>query len=648
MLLSAFFVLTHLALALALSPRLGKDPRRQYMVARLPGMYQNLPKEDIPIMYSGQLELFPENSTHYYFWKFSDAKPIPEAEKRTIFWLNGGPGCSSMDGALMEAGPLRINKDNEVVYNNGSWHKAGDIVFVDQPAGTGFSYSDGYEQELPDVTVHFLKFLEKYFEVFPEDRQNKIFLAGESYAGQYIPYIADGIVRRNKNLKKDESAYDLSGLLIGNGWISPNEQALSYIPFALQAKIVSPSMPGWSQVLALQEKCQNAINLIQNVDDNMNNYEVVSHTCDNVLTTILRVAKESDENKQCINMYDYTLMDSYPSCGTNWPPDLDNVKPFLNIPAVQHLLNLIHESKWRECSGPVGSHFVARHSRPAVHLLPSLLQEVPILLFNGNRDIICNYIGTENFIKDLEWNGQPGWDDESKLDWEFDGELAGYVRNSRNLTFVNVFNSSHMVPFDLPLTSRSLIDLITNNFDIKDNKIITYKLGTRSSQKEDKEKPAEPLKTTSETSQATPSLSSTTTASSSGSASAAQVQEKGSTSHKVERAIQLVVLLVLLWGIYALYSTYRSRPSSIIKSGPTGKKKNVQWADQLRRFQAQDDVRVQSNGIFAKAINKLKGSLDGAYTPVEGRYEDIEMTSASHLDNFVVVSDDEEEPENHK
>lgn len=640
----AILVLLQVALALTASPRAANSERSKYLVTNLPGMYLNLPKEEIPIMFSGQLELFPENNTHYYFWKFANSHPIPEAERRTIFWLNGGPGCSSMDGALMEAGPFRVNDDKQIVYNNGSWHKAGDIVFVDQPAGTGFSYADVYEHELPEVTVHFLKFLEKYFEAFPEDRQNQIFLAGESYAGQYIPYIADGILRRNKNLKAGQSSYDLRGLLIGNGWIAPNEQSLSYVEYALQAGFVSPSMPGWSQLLALQERCQNVVNSINTQDDSVSDYQVVSDVCDEVLNTLLRVARDRDapSDQQCVNMYDYTLRDEFPSCGMNWPPDLVNVKPFLNKPEVQSQLNLVHKKPWLECSGRVGRNFVARRSKPAVHLLPSLLEEVPILLFNGNRDIICNYIGTEAFIKELEWNGQKGWDDDTVYDWLFDDNLAGYVRNSRNLTFVNVFNSSHMVPFDLPYTSRSLMDLVTGNFDIKDDKIITHKLGTRGQTKESHTKPASTSSMGSKSS-ATAFASGFSSASAQASPTANEADDKSNTSHKIERAIQLLVIIVLLWGIYALYSSYKSRPSLIIKSGPTGKKKNVQWADQLRRFQEDDQVRVQPHGIFAKALNKFKGNLDGAYAPVQGQYEDIEMSSASQVDDFVVVSDDEEE-----
>ena len=74
--------------------------------------------------------------------------------------------------------------------------------------------------------------MEKYYELFPEEIGYEIYFAGESYAGQYIPYIADAILQRNKKLVDGEHKYDLRGVLIGNGWVSPNEQSLSYLPFS--------------------------------------------------------------------------------------------------------------------------------------------------------------------------------------------------------------------------------------------------------------------------------------------------------------------------------------------------------------------------------------------------------------------------------
>lgn len=652
----------------ALVTKRGTSAKDEYLVTSLPGLFHNIPQEEIPLMFSGQLELYPENKTHYYFWKYVDNHKVEKAKGKTIFWLNGGPGCSSMDGALMEAGPFRVNKQGEVTYNNGSWHKAGDIVFVDQPAGTGFSYSDDYDETLAAVVHHFIRFLEKYYELFPEDSENEIILAGESYAGQYIPYIAEGILNRNKDSQDESSKFNLKGLLIGNGWIAPNEQSLSYLPYSVQAGILKKENPNWTSVMHQHEKCQNIVNQINGgtLEEGVNANDVVSRECEQVLNLILKVTLDNDaaKNQQCVNMYDFTLKDSYPSCGMNWPPDLEYVNPFLNDKSVLNQLNVKLHQLWSECSGPVGRHLRNKNTEPAVSLLPGILEKIPIILFNGNRDIICNYIGTENFIKNLEWNGAKGFPEEAKAqDWKYEDEIVGYIRSARNLTFVNVFDASHMVPFDKPHVSRSIIDLLLGEYDEKvdekddDKKIIeTYPLGYKKEEEQDEQengsKPSVGVTKPDEGEDDTDSESDDDSDDDSKNETdelslTNKNPEISNTTSRVTRLIQLLVICIIIWGVYILYLSYRARPSSIIKSGPSSKKKNVQWADQLRMFQDEDAVNRQDNSNFlSKAYNKITGHSDAKvrYTPTPS--EDIEMGSATTGPDpveFVINSDDEEE-----
>lgn len=610
------------------------NTKEKFLVLGLPGLTENLDAKDVPLMFAGQLELYKENNTHFFFWRFSDQNKRLEAQNRTIFWLNGGPGCSSMDGALMEAGPLRINDDHKVEYNNGSWHKKADVVFVDQPAGTGFSYTDKYDSELVDIRRDFLRFLEKYFEVFPEDRNNEITLAGESYAGQYIPYIALGILKYNK--EHSENPYRLKGLLIGNGWINPNVQSLSYLPFAVQAGIISTSHPKWQEVLDQHVKCQDLVAGAKE-DETFGANRVVDTQCENVLNVLLLVTRDhqAQQSQQCYNMYDYTLKDSFPSCGMNWPPDLKDVNPFLRQELVMASLNIEHLIKWHECDLAVSSHLRARHSKPSIVLFPELLREIPIVLFHGNRDIICNYIGGEKLIEGLKWGGKRGFTDKAvEYDWLYDGHVLGTVRSERNLTFVNVHDASHMVPFDKPEASRALIDILYERTDIdeeagKKPKLLTHPLNYK-----------EPTLTGPETGASlgalsVPSLgmeldSSNTTSTAQDSASS---ESQESHTSRTVRLIQLAVIVVLVWGVCALYNTYKLKPTSIIKTKPSGRKKNVQWADQLEE---DDQEESPSGGFILKALHKLKGKDGYATVP-----NDIELEDVAQDDDFIIASDDE-------
>jgi carboxypeptidase D len=109
-----------------------------------------------------------QTNAHLFFWHYQN-RHIANRQ-RTVIWLNGGPGCSSMDGAMMEVGPYRMKDDHTLTYNNGSWDEFANLLFVDQPVGTGFSYvnTNSYLHDLDQVASHMITFLDKWFALFPE------------------------------------------------------------------------------------------------------------------------------------------------------------------------------------------------------------------------------------------------------------------------------------------------------------------------------------------------------------------------------------------------------------------------------------------------------------------------------------------------
>ncbi|KZF25704.1 pheromone-processing carboxypeptidase kex1 [Xylona heveae TC161] len=420
-----------------------------YFVHDLPGA----PDGPLLKMHAGHIEITPEHHGNLFFW-FYQNRHIAN-KQRTVIWLNGGPGCSSMDGALMEIGPYRLTKDGNLTYNEGSWDEFANVLFVDQPVGTGFSYvdTDSYIHDLDEMADQFITFLEKWFSLFPDYEHDDLYIAGESYAGQYIPYIAQEILNRGKG-------WMLKGLLIGNGWISPVDQYLSYLPFAYNRGLVQGDSDDAKRLESQQSVCTQALNN----PDGANHVDVGQ--CEDILQELLRVTNtHSDGGKGCINMYDIRLSDTYPSCGMNWPPDLSNVTPYLRRPEVVRALHINPDKKagWTECSGAVSSKFRAKNSKPSIQLLPSLLEHVPIVLFSGDQDLICNHLGTEELIHNMEWNGGKGFELSPgtwapRRHWTFEGEPAGIYQEARNLTYVLFYNSSHMVPFDYARRSRDMLD----------------------------------------------------------------------------------------------------------------------------------------------------------------------------------------------
>ncbi|KAF2004822.1 pheromone-processing carboxypeptidase KEX1 [Amniculicola lignicola CBS 123094] len=423
-----------------------------YFVHDLPGAPQPLLK-----MHAGHIEVDAEHNGNLFFWHYQNRHIANK--QRTVIWLNGGPGCSSMDGALMEVGPYRVKNGGKLEYNNGSWDEFANLLFVDQPVGTGFSYvnTDSYLHELDEMTDHFMIFLEKWFALFPEYEHDDIYIAGESYAGQHIPYIARGILKRNKESGKRK--WNLQGLLIGNGWISPVDQYLSYLPFAYQNGLLTAGSESAKRVEKQQATCVKLLDA--GAKDRVDTAE-----CEAVMVAILEETKnrKADPNQQCLNMYDIRLRDDS-SCGMNWPPDLAQVTPYLHRQDVISALHINPDKKtgWTECNGAVSASFRARNSEPTIKFLPEIMAEVPVILFSGDKDLICNHVGTESLIDSMTWNGGKGFELSPgvwapRQDWAFEGEPAGTYQQARNLTYIVFYNSSHMVPFDYPKRSRDMLD----------------------------------------------------------------------------------------------------------------------------------------------------------------------------------------------
>ncbi|EFX03291.1 pheromone processing carboxypeptidase kex1 [Grosmannia clavigera kw1407] len=428
-----------------------------YFVHSLPGQ----PEGPLLKMHAGHIEITPEHNGNLFFWHFQN-KHIANRQ-RTVIWLNGGPGCSSEDGALMEIGPYRLKDDHTLEYNDGAWNEFANVMFVDNPVGTGFSYvnTDSYVHELDEMADQFIVFLEKWFALFPEYEHDDLYLAGESFAGQYIPYIAKHIVERNKNASETH-AWALKGLLIGNGWISPAEQYESYIDFAYDKKLVTKGSSDSDRLENQRRVCDKMLAAAGGPE----NQPVDIGECESILQELLRVTRRnSGDDKDCINMYDVRLRDTYPSCGMNWPPDLPNLTGYLrnnDVIAALHI-NPNKNTGWQECNGNVGSQFRDRVSKPSIAILPGLLAEMPIVLFSGAEDLICNHLGTEAMIGNMAWNGGKGFELSPgnwapRREWTFEGKDAGFWQEARNLTYVLFYNSSHMVPFDYPRRTRDMLD----------------------------------------------------------------------------------------------------------------------------------------------------------------------------------------------
>jgi carboxypeptidase C (cathepsin A) len=221
-----------------------------------------------------------------FYWMFesqSDPKNDP-----LVLWLTGGPGCSGMLALFFENGPYTVNPDLSLKDNPYSWNSKANVIWVDNPVGSGYSYvnnPNGYVSNEDEVASELWIFLQQFFKLYPQYKNLPFFITGESYGGHYVPAISNYI--QNQNKRNIGIHINLQGLAIGNGWVDPKIQAGSYGPYAYANNLISES-----DLENAQQDYETCLKDIEN-----GNYDEAFYDCNAVFEDVLEAAGN-------INFYD--------------------------------------------------------------------------------------------------------------------------------------------------------------------------------------------------------------------------------------------------------------------------------------------------------------------------------------------------------
>ncbi|GBF96984.1 serine carboxypeptidase-like [Raphidocelis subcapitata] len=212
-------------------------------ITHVPGFQGPLPSKH----YGGYITVDEAAGRHlYYYVALSESDPAGDP---VLLWLNGGPGCSSFDGFLYEHGPFNFQFTDEsysrlrLTANPFAWNKAATVVFLDSPAGVGLSYSEtpgDYVTNDTQTAADTEVFLRRFFERYPELREQDFYITGESYAGIYVPNAVRAVVEGNR--KGREPAINIQGYLVGNGCTDAEFDGNALPPFAAGKSLISQRM----------------------------------------------------------------------------------------------------------------------------------------------------------------------------------------------------------------------------------------------------------------------------------------------------------------------------------------------------------------------------------------------------------------------
>jgi len=386
--------------------------------------------------------------------KVQDAKDIP-----IILWLTGGPGCSSTLALLFENGPCKVTEDGmSTTINPYSWTEAAHVLWLDQPAGVGFSYGkeNDYNEEMISEDAYY--FLQEFYKEHPEYSENPLTIVGESYGGHYAPAVAHKVWTKNKVADDSMLKINLAGLAVGNGLTDPHEQYKWYPEMAVHnshgIKVLSDDV--YNQMTAAVPKCQALIDECNAGDSFINKFacQTAFIVCNTAETTPYQMTglNPYDIRKKC---------EKIPLCY-----DFSYIEKFLNLDSTREALHVAEESnKWTSCNMGINLKFHSDWMHDFSPFVADLLNDgIPALIYAGDVDYICNYLGNRAWTLNLDWKHKEEFNTVEDHEWG-EGEngvgsgTAGLVRTSNGFTFMQVYDAGHMVPTDQP---KVALDMISN------------------------------------------------------------------------------------------------------------------------------------------------------------------------------------------
>ncbi|KAI0024949.1 Alpha/Beta hydrolase protein [Xylariomycetidae sp. FL0641] len=386
--------------------------------------------------YSGYLD-DEANDKHLFYW-FFESRNDPKNDP-VVLWLNGGPGCSSMMGLFMELGPSSVKSDGSLKFNDYSWNQNASVIFLDQPVNVGYSYSNNgvYNTVAAGKDIYALMTL--FFHQFPEYAEQPFYIAGESYAGHYIPVFASEILsHKNRNI-------NLQGVAIGNGLTD------SYTQYG-QYRAMACGEGGYDSVLDDSE-CQSMDNALPRCQSLVSScYESESAWSCVPATIYCNNAMIGPYQRTGMNVYDIRekCKDQENLCYTEtaW------IAEYLNQEKVISALGSEVHS-YESCNTDINRNFMFQGdwAKPFHRVVPGVLKEIPVLIYAGDADYICNWLGNREWTNQLEWSGKKGFNAAKTKSLKLDGEEYGDVKSSGNLTFMRISGAGHMVPFNQPEAS---------------------------------------------------------------------------------------------------------------------------------------------------------------------------------------------------
>ncbi|KAF2070491.1 hypothetical protein CYY_008189 [Polysphondylium violaceum] len=385
-----------------------------------------------PFSFSGFITVNETDNSNLFYWFFEAQNGNKDAP--VVLFLQGGPGASSLFGLFSENGPYAMLPNLTMVPRNPSWNTNYSMIYIDNPVGTGFSFTEGALNSNEDeIASNLFSCLQQFFKLYPEYADNEFYVAGESYGSRYISALAYYTIQQNY------AGVNLKGIAIGDGFADLRSMVTQYANLCFYTGLCDMVQTGIFEMY--QAKIIAAIDQEQWLIAN------------DLFTDLVNGPPDLFTNYTGSSNYYDIRTSSEPSYGGDF-------ETFVNSTQIRQLLH-------------VGNHYFQDNDdvynalredipKSSTPLYPPILSSgMKVMLYNGNMDFIVHPTLTEYFITTIPWSGIPFLYESPRIIWRLPSDpssVAGYVKQYQNFIQVTVRDAGHMVPFNQP---ERALDMIT-------------------------------------------------------------------------------------------------------------------------------------------------------------------------------------------
>lgn len=414
----------------------------------------------------GYVQVRPK--AHMFWWHYKSPYRVEDSSKPwpIILWLQGGPGASGVGiGNFEEVGPL----DTSLKPRNSTWLLKGDLLFVDNPVGTGYSFVEDEKlfvktdvEAATDLTTLLIKLFNKDENL----QKSPLYIVAESYGGKFAVTLGLSALKaiEDKKLK-----LTLGGVALGDSWISPEDFVLSWGPLLKDVSRLDDNGLEKSNSIAQRIKKQLEDGKFNDATDSWGELEnEISRSSNNVdfYNFLVDAGSGSDISAMAVGLLKERSSKRYSKYLTSLrtrssSPGGDDALGSLLNGVIKKKLKIIPENvTWGGQSNEVFTYLEADFMKPRIDEVDQLLAKgVNVTIYNGQVDLICATKGTEAWVRKLKWEGLKSFlgKDRTPLYCGSNKSTKGFFKSYKNLQFYWILGAGHFVPNDQPCVSLQMI-----------------------------------------------------------------------------------------------------------------------------------------------------------------------------------------------